>query len=350
MQASPFILMSVYDWLRLYGLDRDHAFVRFIDAQLLISAQTTSKHTFALYGATALDLARQGVYHAQGGMGGIAQQLANRLEQLGGKILYKHRATHIETQEGRVKAVHYKRGLHSNQIEQLDCDFVVANVTPWTANSLLGKDAPQSLQRETKQRSLGYGAFVLHLGVHEDAFPTGFADHHQFIHDMSSPLGEGVSLFMSISPQWDQTRAPKGYRAVTVTTHTKVEAWWNQPNEVDYATRKEQYIQMFFDHIERDLPNFRQYVALTLAGTPITYQFYTGRHKGMVGGFPQTSLLTSRSPRVGIPNMRLVGDSIFPGQSTAGVTLGAVRVAQDVLRNCKITQSTVPTTVISMET
>ena len=37
-------------------------------------------------------------------------------------------------------------------------------------------------------------------------------------------------------------------------------------------------------------------------------------------------------PRTGLPNLRLVGDSIFPGQSTAGVTLGAMRVADDVQR------------------
>jgi phytoene dehydrogenase-like protein len=52
----------------------------------------------------------------------------------------------------------------------------------------------------------------------------------------------------------------------------------------------------------------------------------------MVGGFPQTSLFAARGPRTGIANVRLVGDSIFPGQSTAGVSLGALRVAHDVQR------------------
>jgi phytoene dehydrogenase-like protein len=51
----------------------------------------------------------------------------------------------------------------------------------------------------------------------------------------------------------------------------------------------------------------------------------------MVGGFPQTSLLAARGSWTGIPNIWLVGDSIFPGQSTAGVTLGAIRVARQVV-------------------
>jgi phytoene dehydrogenase-like protein len=86
------------------------------------------------------------------------------------------------------------------------------------------------------------------------------------------------------------------------------------------------------NNIERVFPGFRAALTLVLPGTPVTYNFYTDRHLGMVGGFPQTSLFRARSPRTGIPNLRLVGDSIFPGQSTAGVTLGAIRVFRDVQR------------------
>jgi phytoene dehydrogenase-like protein len=64
-----------------------------------------------------------------------------------------------------------------------------------------------------------------------------------------------------------------------------------------------------------------------------------------VGGFAQTSLFQARSPRTGIPNLRLVGDSIFPGQSTAGVTLGAIRVAKDVQRTMPLRRA--PTHVLA---
>jgi phytoene dehydrogenase-like protein len=40
-----------------------------------------------------------------------------------------------------------------------------------------------------------------------------------------------------------------------------------------------------------------------------------------------------RGPRTGVENLWLVGDSIFPGQSTAGVTAGALRVAAEVVRS-----------------
>lgn len=52
----------------------------------------------------------------------------------------------------------------------------------------------------------------------------------------------------------------------------------------------------------------------------------------LAGGFPQKSLFDVRGPETGIPNLLLVGDSIFPGQSTAGVTLGGLRVASATLQ------------------
>ena len=82
---------------------------------------------------------------------------------------------------------------------------------------------------------------------------------------------------------------------------------------------------------ELALPGIRQAVRLCLPGTPVTFHFYTRRPLGMVGGFPQTSLLQARGPGTGIRNLWLVGDSVFPGQSTAGVTLGGWRVARAIL-------------------
>jgi hypothetical protein len=49
-----------------------------------------------------------------------------------------------------------------------------------------------------------------------------------------------------------------------------------------------------------------------------------------VGGFPQTSLFRAWGPRLA-PGLWMVGDSIFPGQSTAAVALGGLRVAGALL-------------------
>lgn len=335
LRLAPLVPATVSGWLRRHGLHRDAAFRRFLDAQLLISAQTTSEHTNALYGATALDLARQGVYHVAGGIGGLAETLADRLQELGGRILYRRRVDRIEVSGGRVRGLWLRQGKHSQREQFMPADFVVANLTPWSLDSLLGEHSPTGLRREVRQRRPTWGAFVLHLGLQADRLPQAMADHHQIITEMEGPLGETRSLFVSLSPEWDSRRAPAGRRAATITTHTAVQPWWDllAQDPTAYEMRKQKYSAQMLAAVERVIPGFSGTVTLSLPGSPVTYNFYTGRHLGMVGGFPQVSLFRARGPHTGLPNLRLVGDSIFPGQSTAGVSLGALRVAADVQRS-----------------
>ena len=323
---------TVRQWLARHGLAGDPAFVRFIDGLLLISAQTTSEAANALYSATALDLPRQGVMEVVGGIGGLAAALVDAIRRFGGEVRYKHTVTGIRLEQGKATGVHVQPGRRA--AETLPCDFVIANVTPWSLDGLLGEDSPARLRREVRRRAPGWGAFVLYLGADAARLPANLPDHHQIITEMDGPLGEGRSVFVSMSPAWDASRAPEGHRAVTVTTHTAVRPWWDLvENDPDaYTARKERYTERLLDAIERVIPGFRSSLALVMRGTPVTYDTWTHRHLGMVGGFPQTSLFKARGPRTGVPNVRLVGNSIFPGQSTAGVTAGAMRVAEDVLR------------------
>lgn len=332
LRVLPLALRTARGWLAQHGLTGDAAFMRFVDAQLLISAQTTAAHANALYSATALDLARQGVYHVEGGIGGLAGALADKVQALGGQILYKHRVTQLHVDGGRVTGITaLKRRRESVHIP---VDFVVANVTPWSLDSLLGDASPQRLRGEVARRDLGWGAFVLYLGVKADRLPADLADHHQIVTTLDGPLGEGRSIFVSLSPAWDASRAPEGYRAVTVTTHTAVQPWWDllERDHDAYQARKTEYTERLLDGIDSAIAGFRAAVERIMPGTPVTYANWTHRHMGQVGGFPQMSLFRARGPRTGVPNVRLVGDSIFPGQSTAGVTLGAMRVADDVQR------------------
>lgn len=334
LKIIPFALMSAKQWMGFHGLNDNAEFVRFIDGQLLISAQTTSANAYALYSATALDLARQGVYHAEGGIGAIAEQLVEKIRALGGDVLFRQNVTRIAVENGKAEGVWAKKGRRSKQEDFFPADFVIANTTPWSLEQLLADSAPKSLRRENQHRDATFGAFVLHLGVKSDFLPDGFADHHQFLMDVDGPLGEGRSLFMSVSPDWDVSRAPDGERAMTITTHTRVQQWWDLLNrdESEYYRRKDAYAQTFIANIDRFLPGFKDAITFMMPGSPVTYEFYTRRHMGMVGGFPQKSLFGARGPRTGVDNLRLVGDSIFPGQSTAGVSLGALRVAEDVQR------------------
>ena len=299
---------------------------RFVDAQLQIAAQTTSGAAQALYGAAALDLPRRGVVHLEGGMGAIAETLAGAVRRAGGSVRYRQRVRRVVLAGGRPVAVETVRG------ETVPAACVVLNLPAGDAAALLGPAAPARLRRLPPWPRDGWGAFVLHVGVDGAVVPPAPAPlHHQVV--AGDPPVEGDGLFVSISPEWDAGRAPPGKRALTLSTHTAIGPWWAalEAGQDVYDARALAFGRRLLRVAGRALPGIEAAAELVLPGTPVTFQRYTGRRWGWVGGFPQTSLFGALGPRLG-RGLWLVGDSIFPGQSTPAVALGGMRVARAVLR------------------
>jgi C-3',4' desaturase CrtD len=298
----------------------------FVDAQLLIAAQTTSTSANALYGASALDLPRRGVVHLQGGIGAIAHTLAQAVLNNGGAVCYRQEVSRIVTERGRPVAVETKRG------ESFPADLVVVNLPPWNIAQLLSEAAPGKLGRLPQRPADGWGAFMVYVGLDAAAAPPETLLHHQIV--VREPLGEGNSVFLSLSPAWDEKRAPAGQRALTLSTHTALGPWWDlfENDRSAYEARKAAYTEQMLAAAERALPGLRDSARFVLSGTPVSFQRFTRRAWGWVGGFPQTSLFRAWGPRLA-PNLWMVGDSIFPGQSTAAVALGGLRVGTAVLHD-----------------
>ena len=68
--------------------------------------------------------------------------------------------------------------------------------------------------------------------------------------------------------------------------------------------------------------------------TPRAFAHWTGRPQGIVGGLGQHPTrfgpfgLASRTP---LPGLWLCGDSIYPGEGTAGVSLSALMACQQLM-------------------
>ncbi len=326
-ETYPSLPQLAADALRPVAAHLRHASERlrlFIDGQLLIAAQTTSRSANALYGASALDLPRRGVVHLEGGMGTIATTLAQAVRHHGGQVHYRQEVGRIVSERGRPVAVETKRG------HAFPADLVIANLPPWNVAALLGDKAPHRLQQLPPHPQDGWGAFMVYVGLDGAAVPAEFPCHHQVI--AREPLAEGNTIFLSLSPGWDKQRGPDGTRALTISTHTRPGDWWRlfEHERPAYEARKAAYAERMLAVAETALPGLRDAANLTLPGTPVTFQRFTRRAWGWVGGFPQTSLFRAWAPRLA-PGLWLVGDSIFPGQSTAAVALGGLRVARTIL-------------------
>lgn len=179
---------------------------------------------------------------------------------------------------------------------------------------------------------------MTYIGLDETALPNNFPLHHQVI--LREPLGEGNTAFLSLSPAWDTQRAPQGQRVITLSTHTRLDDWWHlfEHDRTAYDQRKQAYCNQMVAAAETVLPTLRDAAHLIMPGTPVTFQRFTNRVAGWVGGFPQTDLFRAWGPRLR-PNLWLVGDTIFPGQSTAAVAMGGLRVARTLLTELGLSAS-----------
>ncbi len=322
----PFANKTALQWLASYGLDTDSDFVRFIDAQLLISVQTTAQYANAVNAVIALDLPSKGTHRLTGGIGSVAEKLAAAVGDYGGRVLYGRAVQSLEYNGRRVLSATTADGAC------YPADIVVANLTPDSLACLFGEnDSPAA--RIKKGPAPEWSAFVLYLGVEESAFNERPISHVQIIRE-SGDLGEGNSIFVSVSPSDDSLRAPEGFRAVTVSTHSRPEPWFEAraAGKEVYSKRKESYTTRVMSLLSQHFNGMEQKVRMVSAATPVTWERYTGRRQGYVGGYPQTSLFNVRGPGTPVRNLFLTSDSVFPGQSLPGVVTGARRVAELVER------------------
>jgi len=329
---SPQLALDAFRPLSAHLRNASERLRLFVDAQLLIAAQTTSRYANALYGASALDLPRRGVAHLKGGMGAIGQTLADAVQQNGGKVHYRQQVNRIarSVQRGHPVAVETKRG------DVFPADIVIVNLPPWNIAQLLGESAPRRLRYLSARPQDGWGAFTVYVGLDGAAVSADVPLHHQVI--VREPMAEANTVFASISPAWDKERASKGRRALTLSTHTDLRAWWDlfESDRGAYEARKAAYTDRVLAAAEIALPGLRAAADLILPGTPLTFQRFTRRVGGWVGGFPQTNLFRTWGPRLA-SKLWMVGDSIFPGQSTAAVAMGGLRVARSVLAELGLT-------------
>ena len=326
----PYTFSTVGQLLKGYGLHRNRRLKTFLDLQLKLYSQVGADETALLYAATALGVSQapQGLFHLQGSMQVLSDALVKAIKQSGGRVLLGHSVEQIQLEGNRprfVRVCHQKTG--DTWLEP--ADHVVANVTVQNLTTLLGKQTPKGYQHRVDKLVPSSGAFVVYLGVDQAAIPENCPPHLQFLYDYDGPIGENNSLFVSVSRPGDG-RAPAGKATIVASSFTDVQAW-QKCN--DYGALKAEYervaIAKLHQYFNLDLEN----IVHVESGTPRTFERYTARHQGMVGGIGQR--LSTFGPfgfatRTPIPKLWLVGDCVHPGEGTAGVSYAALTAVRQI--------------------
>ena len=318
---------SVADLLTLTGCGGDPRLRRFLDLQLRLYSQEPAERTAALYGATVLAMGQAplGLWHLQGSMQVLSQQLEQALAAGGGQLRLRHRVSGLERSNEPGGGAGWR--VRGERFERQAADVVLA-LPVQSLPDLLGEQLPAGYRQRLAQLPDPSGALVFYGAVERALLPANCPAHLQL--DWADP----GSLFVSVSHEGDG-RAPAGQATVIASVFTAAKPWFGLE-----ATAYDQAKAEARSAMQRGLESLlgissEQWRHAELA-TPLGFERWTGRPFGFVGGLGQHPSrfgpfgLASRTP---LPGLWLCGDSIHPGEGTAAVGLSALMACRQLLED-----------------
>ncbi|WP_437725229.1 phytoene desaturase family protein [Sorangium sp. So ce861] len=300
----------------------------YLDGLCQITVQCGVAEAEAPFAMATMDYYFRGTGHVRGGIGALAWALVRAVERLGGDVRMATRVRSLEPgPEG------FRAGTRSGEIR---ARHVIANLLPQDLRALLGA-APGALPRLDRLAidvEGGWGAAMLYLVARAPEGASPAAHHLELVQDPGAPFVEGNHLFVSVSGAADEGRAPPGHRTLTVSTHVPLAKLRALP-----PGRQGEYIGAIQARMREGLaalaPEWSANVVRALTASPRTFARFTGRAGGAVGGVPRRAGLghyLSVWPRPVQDGLWMVGDSVFPGQSTLAAAIGGARTAESVAR------------------
>ncbi len=324
----PWIGQPLQAALNRFGLTEFEPLRAFLDAVCQITIQCSAAEAETPFALGAMDYFFRGTGHVKGGIGHLAWAISNTIEDLGGDVRYG---------DG-VRALIYDDGSWLIRTRKGDtrARSVVSNLLPSTTQQLVS-GIPMRDHGLQKRVEDGWGACMLYLAVPADICDRADAHHWQLIADSDKPFLSGNHVFVSISGT-NEDRGPDGMRTVTVSTHVPMAPYVNgtPESQASYIDATQTTMK---DTLNQYLPGWLERAELVMTGSPRTFERFTRRGNGYVGGVPRVAGLhhyLSLVPRPHAPDLYLVGDSVFPGQSTLATAIGGTRVATSVMRRMQI--------------
>lgn len=328
-------LVSLGIFWHIPGFPKSQTFRRFLDEQLMITLQTKVAGAPISQAAAGITYPNLKNIYWNGGVGSLAGLLVNFLQEKNQSVRFREEVVSIQKgKDENTFLIITKKGKYRSR--------QVGNGIPiWNWEKMITGNISKKLDREIQKRitrfSRGiWGAFQLGIWINDFLDPNSSL-HHQFHIPGGLPEGGGESFFVSISDTEDKDRAPLGTRVLSISTHIKDPESWDRKSR-EYQVRKLQITEAILSHLEKHWLGFdRKNILEIQSASPGTWEVWSGRKWGRVGGIPADQISTPfsyPSPIFSEPGIYGLGDTFYPGQGIPGVVLGALNLSER-LKNSK---------------
>lgn len=322
--------------LERYGVAGFQPLRAYLEAVCRITVQCGVEEAEAPFALSAMDYWFRGTGHVRGGIGRLARAMSHAVDALGGKVHYTDRVRTLRPlPSGEGWEVRTRR-------RTLRTRTVVANVLPQALQQMLGDTAAPDLARVGHRVEEGWGACMIYrVAKVPPSFAARYghaAQHLSLIGDAFKPFVEGNHVFLSVTGGEDG-HAPPEFRSLTASTHVCNRRFQSLDDKAQ-AEYAEAVQARMAETLQTMAPEWCREICHHMTASPRTFERFTGRPAGWVGGIPRRAGLSAyldflRPPKLP-PGLHLVGDSTFPGQSTLATALGGRRTAHQILRELEI--------------
>lgn len=285
----------------------------FIDAQLQITLQSTSKDIPLLSFAIALSYPFHKIFYANGGMGKLFDDMLKDIN-----VKKNEQIMQIKKENNFYRLI-------SSKDEYLTSKLVL-NIPVFECKNLFLDEDLQNYYK--KFEFYDQSAFVIYLKIDSK---KEFLNHYQIILKESIPNAVSKSFFVSFSHKDDEKLSKDGY-SVTISCHTKA-LFWNELPKEEYEKNKEFTKNFILDELLKNIPDIKKEdIKIEFCATSKTFKRYINRFNCGATPLNLKNIFKIPSSLTPFKNLYNIGDSVFAGQGWPGVALGVKVLNSNLFR------------------
>ncbi|WNL15797.1 NAD(P)-binding protein [Arcobacter cryaerophilus gv. pseudocryaerophilus] len=284
----------------------------FIDAQLQITLQSSSKDIPLLSFAIALSYPFHKIFYANGGMGKLFDDMLKDID-----VKKSEEIKYIKKERDFYRLISTKNEYLSSKI--------VLNAPVFECSEIFLDEDIKNYYK--KFEFYDQSAFVIYLKIDSQ---KEFLNHYQIILKDTIPNSVSKSFFVSFSDKDDKKLSKNGY-SVTISCHTKA-LFWSNLSKDEYETKKEFTKNFIIDELLKNISDIKKEdIKIEFCATSKTFKRYINRFNCGATPLNLKNIFKIPSSTTPFKNLYNIGDSVFAGQGWPGVALGVKVLNQNLI-------------------
>lgn len=310
---AGYSLMSMKKLLKNYGLLENKKFVDFVNEQLLITAQNTIEEVNVLFGATALCYTNYGNYYVNGGLINMVNPLVDFLKSNNSEL-------HLRTSVEKIEKKQDSYVIQTKKQGEFRCKYLISSIPINNTLQIFDDLKVQKKRSKVLESDKLNSAFQMGIGFRKSNFEFP-AIHHQIHLKEKLPQVGSDSIFLSLNHPSDKSRCDEeNCMVASVSTHV------HNP-KVNIIHDSKEVEEAIISRLEELGFLRKEDIVYQHSSTPKSWQKWTNREWGFVGGYPQFMKIKPwqmLDARLDSHKAYICGDTTYPGQGIPGATLSGI--------------------------